>query len=193
MLRENWWQFVLWQHVPYISKFLFISVMHLSRNFLRIFKHYSIHRLKLGFLNYIIAPIWLIWFTTLNVAHLCKSVRDVVDLKCCYKWETKESDFCPFLRRCWTSEKIPPIIFCTNTTIFKTIIWCIIIGEKYFWAPILFSKIFFDQSLTYFYSIMYFCIKLTIEVDIDCFTIKTRIYMHIILKYESCYHIITKP
>ena len=51
ILSNNQWKVVLGQQAPYISKFLFISVTHLSRRFLRIIKHSSIHRLQLGFVN----------------------------------------------------------------------------------------------------------------------------------------------
>ena len=110
-VRKNIWKVVLCRKVSYISKLLFISATHLSRRFLRIFKFSSIHRLKLGFLNYFIAPIGLIWFTISNSINLRKSVSDVLYWKCCLEWAANESDFCPFLRRHWTSEKQPSIIF----------------------------------------------------------------------------------
>ena len=46
----------LCQQTSYISEFMFISVTYLSRRFLIIVNHYSIHRLQLGVVNYLIDP-----------------------------------------------------------------------------------------------------------------------------------------
>ena len=46
--------------------------------------------LQLGFINILIVTIGLISFNILNVMHLCKSVRDVVYLKCRSKWAANE-------------------------------------------------------------------------------------------------------
>ena len=62
----------------YISKLLFISVTHLSRRFFRVDKRSCIHKLQLGSVNGFIAAIGLRLFT-LNVMHLRKSIRDVLD------------------------------------------------------------------------------------------------------------------
>ena len=105
MLSQNLWKVVLYRKAPYISKFLFISVTHLPRRFLRIVRRSSIHRLQLGFVTVFIAPIGLSSFTTLNVVHLRRSVREVADLKCCSKWAANDYYFCPFLRRCRRLEK----------------------------------------------------------------------------------------
>ena len=83
MPRKNGWKVVLCRKAPYISEDFFISVTCLSHRFLRIVKFSSIHRLKLGFVNDFIGPIGLSCFATLNIMHLCKSMRDVVYLKCC--------------------------------------------------------------------------------------------------------------
>ena len=84
---------------------------HLSHSFFRIVEPSCIHRLQLGFINVFIASIRFICFITLNIIHLCRSVRDVVLLKWCTKWATNESDFCPFLSRHCRSEKWPSILF----------------------------------------------------------------------------------
>ena len=76
-----------------------MSVMRLSRSFLKIINHPSIHRLQLGFVNDFIAPIELICVTNLNVINLRRFMRDILDLKWCSKWAANESYFCPFLRR----------------------------------------------------------------------------------------------
>ena len=82
-----------------------MTVMHFSCIFLRIFRHYSIQRLQLCFINDFIAIIRFISFTTSNFIYSCIFVLDVVELKFCSKWEGKESGFCLFLRRCRRSEK----------------------------------------------------------------------------------------
>ena len=65
---------------------------------LRIVKRYSLHRLELGFINIFITKNGLSCFTTLNVMHLHRSMRDAVDLKCSVKWATDESEVCTFLK-----------------------------------------------------------------------------------------------
>ena len=72
---------------------------HLSLRFFSIVKRSSIHKLHLGFVNFYIAPIGLIYLTTLSDMHLRRSVHDVVYLKCCSKWAANESDFFQFLKR----------------------------------------------------------------------------------------------
>ena len=99
MPEQNRWTVVLYRQAPYISKFLFMSVTRLSRRFLSIVSHSSIHILQVGLVNYFIAAIGLSFVTTLNVIHLCKSVRGLVYLKCCSKWAANESYFCPFFEK----------------------------------------------------------------------------------------------
>ena len=118
LLRKNWWKFVLCQEAPEIFDPFFIKVTRLWRRFSRINKHSSINKLQLGFVNDFIAPIILRSFTTLKVIHLRKSMSDVVDLKCCSKWSANESDFCPFLRRVWPSDKWMSILFLN--------VWCVL-------------------------------------------------------------------
>ena len=72
---------------------------HLSRSFLRIVKHSSIHRLQFDLVNVFIVTIGFICFTTLNVINLRRYLHGVVELKCCSKWSENESDFCPLLSR----------------------------------------------------------------------------------------------
>ena len=55
-----------------------------------------INKLKLGFVNVFIAEIRFIWFVTLNVMYFLRSLRDVVEQKCCSKWAEDESDFVRF-------------------------------------------------------------------------------------------------
>ena len=62
-------------------------------------------------MNNFMDPIRLICFNTSSVINLRRSMCIVVYLKCCSKWDANESDFCPFLRRRWTSEKGLTIIF----------------------------------------------------------------------------------
>ena len=50
---------------------------------LRVIKYSSIHRLQLVFMDALISPIGLICMSTLNITHINRSERDVVDLKCC--------------------------------------------------------------------------------------------------------------
>ena len=78
---------------------MFIIATSLSRSFLRIVKHSSIHRLQFDFVNIFIGPISFSSFNTLDVIYLRRYVRDVVVLKCCTKWAENESDFYPFLSR----------------------------------------------------------------------------------------------
>ena len=104
-------RFFLLYQAPYIYEFLFISATHLSRIFLRVVKRSSIHRLQLGFVILFIDTIGLICFTTFNGMHLCSSVHYIVGLQFCLEWAANEPYFCPFLRRRWTSDKWPPIIF----------------------------------------------------------------------------------
>ena len=111
MLRQNRWKVVLCWQAPYISELLFIIVTRLSRSFLRIVKRSSIYRLQFGLVNVFIVKIVFSWFATLNFIYLRRSVRDVVDLKCCSKCAANESDFCLFLSRLRRSEKWPSILF----------------------------------------------------------------------------------
>ena len=69
------------------------------------------HKLQLGFVIFSIAPIELIYFSTLNYMRLHRYVRDVLELKWCSKWAENKSDFCLFLRRRRRLEKLPSIIF----------------------------------------------------------------------------------
>ena len=102
---NNQWKVVLWQQAPYISEFLFLIVTRLSRSFLRIVKPSSIHMLQFDLVNIFIVSIGFICFTTLNVTHLRRSVRDVVAIECSPKWAANESDFCLFLSSCRRSDK----------------------------------------------------------------------------------------
>ena len=55
----------------------------LSRIFLSVVKPYSIYILQFGSVNDFIDPIRLGCLTVPNYIRLRKSVRDIVDLKCC--------------------------------------------------------------------------------------------------------------
>ena len=118
VLRENGWKVVLCGQALYISKLMIMGVTRSSCTFLRVVKKLSIHRLQLGFVNSFIAEIRLIFFTNLNVKKFCKFLCDIVSLKRCSKWASNEPDFCPLLRRCWTSEKWPSNISLN--------IWCVL-------------------------------------------------------------------
>ena len=54
--------------------------------FFWIVRRFYIYRLKLGFVNVFIEPIRLSCFNTLSIMHLRRSIHDIVDLKCCWKW-----------------------------------------------------------------------------------------------------------
>ena len=90
---------VLCRQAPFIFDFLFIIVTRFSHIFLRIVNRSSIHWLQFGFVDVFIVPIGCSCFTTLNVIYLHKSVRGVVELKCCSEWAANESDFCPLFSR----------------------------------------------------------------------------------------------
>ena len=74
-------------------------------------KRSSIHKLQLIFVNAFVAPIALGCLTYLNIIHICMSVCDVIDLKCCSWWAANESNFFPVLGRRWISEKLQYILF----------------------------------------------------------------------------------
>ena len=100
VIRQNQCGIVLCQQAPEISKILLLIVTCLSRSFLRIVKFSSIHRLLLCVVNVYIASIRFSCFTTLNVIYLCRSLHDVVLLKCCSKWALNKSGFF----RSWVDE-----------------------------------------------------------------------------------------
>ena len=52
----------------------------------RIVRRSFIHRLHLVLVVFFVAPIGMVCFTTLNGMHLCRSVHNLVYLKCCLKW-----------------------------------------------------------------------------------------------------------
>ena len=80
VLSKNQWKVKLGWQALHAYKFLFIRMTPLSRDFLMIVKHSSIHRLQLGFII-IVSPIGLSRFTTFNGIHIRSSVCGLVDSK----------------------------------------------------------------------------------------------------------------
>ena len=105
---------LLFHQAPYTSNFFHKCDIFVTFIF-RAVKHYSIHILQLGFVNDFIDPtidtIILNWLTSLNVLHVCRSVHEVVYLKCFSSWAANEYYFYPFIRTCWTLDKWLYIIF----------------------------------------------------------------------------------
>ena len=76
-------------------------------------------------------PMRFIYFTTLNVISLCRSVLATVVLNCRSKWVENESNFCPFLSRHRISKKRPYMIYFESLQI-VTYINIVTHGEFYF-------------------------------------------------------------